>query len=200
MANGEWREKTLYIDPKENGGLRPVLIGLECNATKQEGVETAMATIPQRELFTLKEIENLGDLDRLKLVLEYLPDEALMVRLKSDRGKGRDDWPVRAVWNSVLAGVVYQHASIESLRRELARNLQLRWLCGFDVTRPEKLVPPSSTYTRLFKKLMAMPEVIDAMFDSLVDSLRRELPGKTKNAYAHGVGHACDALYGAWAC
>jgi len=135
-----------------------------------------MATIAQRELFTWKEIENLGDLDRLKLVLEYLPDEVLMMRLESERGPGRNDWPIRAVWNSILAGVVYQHASIESLRRELSRNPQLRWLCGFDVTRPEKQVPPANTYTRLLKKLLGMPEELDAIFDQLLRDLREELP------------------------
>lgn len=135
-----------------------------------------MATIPQRELFTWKEIENLGDLERLRLVLEYLPDEKLMLHLEAERGAGRDDWPIRAVWNSLLAGIVYQHTSIESLRRELDRNPQLRWLCGFDVTRPGKQVPPANTYTRLLKKLIQNAEMIDTMFDVLVEQLRIELP------------------------
>lgn len=136
-----------------------------------------MVTIPQRELFTWKEIENLGDLERLRLVLEYLPDERLMQILECERGQGRDDWSVRAVWNSILAGVVYQHASVESLRRELSRNPQLRWLCGFDVTKPEKLVPPPSTYTRFLKKLMKHADEVEAMFEALVAQLREELPG-----------------------
>ena len=37
-----------------------------------------MAIIPQKQLFGWKEIENIGDLDRLRLVIEYLPDEKLM--------------------------------------------------------------------------------------------------------------------------
>ncbi len=135
-----------------------------------------MAFIPQRELFSWKEIDNLGDLERLRLVLDYLPDEALMQGLEAQRGKGRDDWPVRAVWNSLLAGVVYQHVSIQSLRRELSRNPQLRWLCGFDVTRPNRQVPSANTYTRLLKKLMQMPEQVDAMFDQLIRELREQLP------------------------
>lgn len=135
-----------------------------------------MATIAQRELFTWKEIENLGDLERLRLVLEYLPDEGLMQRLEKERGQGRDEWPIRAVWNSILAGVIYQHASIESLRRELSRNPQLRWLCGFSVTRTEKQVPPANTYTRLLKKLMDLPEEIEAIFDTLLRDLQEELP------------------------
>lgn len=77
-----------------------------------------MAIIPQRRLFGWEEIEQLGDLERLRLVLENLPDEELMVDLERERGRGRDDYPVRALWNSILAGIVYQHPSIESLRRE----------------------------------------------------------------------------------
>src|SRR5690554_3021532 len=90
-----------------------------------------MAIIPQKSLFLWDEIENLEDLERLRLVIEYMPDEGLMRKLEKERGKGRDDYPVRAMWNSVLAGVVFQHISVESLRRELSRNGQLRYMCGF---------------------------------------------------------------------
>ncbi|WP_035180243.1 transposase, partial [Heyndrickxia coagulans] len=91
-----------------------------------------MAIIPQMSLFTWKEIEILGDLDRLRLVLDYMPDEAFMQSLEKKRGKGRNDYPVRAMWNSILAGIVFQHESIEKLRRELSRNGQLREMCGFE--------------------------------------------------------------------
>jgi hypothetical protein len=55
-----------------------------------------------------------------------MPDEGLMRIVEEERDKGRDDYPVRAVWNSVLAGVVYEHQSVQSLRRELKRNGQVR--------------------------------------------------------------------------
>ena len=81
-----------------------------------------MAIIPQRTLFSWEEIEPLGDLERLPWVVETLPDEDLMRTLETARGRGRDDYTVRAMWNSVLAGMIFQHPSIESLRRELSRN------------------------------------------------------------------------------
>ena len=90
-----------------------------------------MAIIPQLKLFAWNEIQTLGDLERLRLVLDYMPDEELMVALERKREKGRDDYPIRAMWNSVLAGIVFQHDSVEKLRRELARNGQLREMCGF---------------------------------------------------------------------
>ena len=48
-----------------------------------------MATIPQKQLFCWQEIDALGDLERLALVVRHLPDEALMRRLESQRGTRR---------------------------------------------------------------------------------------------------------------
>jgi hypothetical protein len=76
-----------------------------------------MAIIPQKRLFGWEEIDELGDLERLRLVLEYLPDERLMEVLEKDRD--RDDYPVRAVWNSILAGIVFQHESVERVNSRL---------------------------------------------------------------------------------
>jgi len=131
-----------------------------------------MAIIPQQTLFVWSEIENLGDLERLRLVLEYMPDEELMQALEKERGKGRDDFPVRAMWNSILAGVVFQHLSIESLRRELSRNGQLRFMCGLYKGK----IPEAYVYSRFFNKLFKKEEEINEIFDELVDELEELLP------------------------
>ena len=136
-----------------------------------------MAMLPQKQLFRWEEIENLGDLERLELVLKSLPDEALMRSLESHRGRGRNDYPVRALWNSILAGIVFQHSSIESLRRELLRNGQLRWLCGFDLTQGVAAVPPAHGYSRFLKVLLGYLDLIEAIFDELVKQLCHALPG-----------------------
>ena len=39
---------------------------------------------------------------------------------------------MRAMWRALIAGVVFQHASIQSLLRELGRNPALLEICGFD--------------------------------------------------------------------
>ncbi len=108
-----------------------------------------MAIIPQAKLFEWNTVDALGDLERLQLVLEGLPDEALMQALEAERGRGRDDYPVRPVWNSLIAAVVFEHSSFASLRRELLRNGQLRQLCGFDPVLGAAAVPPAWAYTRL---------------------------------------------------
>ncbi len=56
-----------------------------------------------------------------RLGLRRLPDDTLMRRLGSERGSGRDEYPVGAAWNSLLAGVLFRHAFIESLWREVLR-------------------------------------------------------------------------------
>jgi hypothetical protein len=135
-----------------------------------------MAIIPRRSLFSWKNVESKSDLDRLRLVLEVLPDEALMVRLEGQRGKGRDDYPVRAIWNSLLAGIVFQHQSVESLRRELSRNGELRDLCGLDPLGGSETVPSSDAYSRFLKNLIREQRLIDEMFDSLIPQLRELIP------------------------
>ena len=135
-----------------------------------------MAIIPQQRLFGWREIDELGDLERLVLVLEYLPDEKLMQRLERERGRGRNDYPVRTVWNSILAGIVFQHTSVESLRRELRRNGQLRELCGFDPARGEDAVPPSYVYSRFLVKLMQHADEVEKIFTRLVEEISILLP------------------------
>ena len=110
------------------------------------------------------------------MLLKYLPDEKLMKALEARRKRGRDDYPVRAVWNSILAGIVYQHQSIESLRRELMRNAQLRQLCGFDLFKGMAAIPSSNAYTNFLKLLLKQSDLIDDMFNDLVEKLRELLP------------------------
>lgn len=136
-----------------------------------------MAIIPQKQLFSWKEIDNLADLQRFFLLIKYLPDEELMRKLELRRSKGRNDYPVRAMWNSILAGIVYQHGSIESLRRELSRNAQLRQLCGFDLFKGIDAVASSNAYTNFLKLLTRESDCVDAMFYNQVKKLSKLLPG-----------------------
>jgi hypothetical protein len=135
-----------------------------------------MAIIHQPGLFSWDQVDAASDMDRLRRVLEALPDEALMVALEAQRKGKRDDYPLRAVWNSLVAGIVFQHDGTQSLRRELMRNAELRQVCGFDPLKGMKAVPPPWVYTRLFHKLIAHQADVDAMFDTLVEKLRSLLP------------------------
>ena len=135
-----------------------------------------MATISEPFLFRWDSVDQLGDLERLKLVLDALPDEPLMQLLETGRGRGRNDYPVRPMWNSLIAGFVFQHPSIAALRRELLRNGQLRDLCGFDPFAGAAAVPSESAYTRFQHQVRKHQGQVDEIFHRALDELRIELP------------------------
>jgi hypothetical protein len=99
--------------------------------------------------------------------METLPDEALMCKLEQERGNGRDDFPVRAMWNLVIAGVIFEHNSMASLLRELNRNKQLVHLCGFGFGK----LPEAHNMSRFIALLIAHEADVEEMFTGLSDCL-----------------------------
>ena len=81
--------------------------------------------------------------------MEELPDQKIVRELIDQRKKKRDDYPIEPVWNSLIAGIVFGHSSVEELRRELCRNGELRQVCGFDPLMKDRAVPPASVYSRV---------------------------------------------------
>ena len=133
------------------------------------------------------QIEILGDLERFLLALLGMDDEALMLRLEERRGKGRNDYPIRVMWNLVIAMKVFGHRTVESFRRELKRNSQLRKICGLDDFANKKhLVPPPRVFTKFLKMLAMEQDSIDGMFDRMVLELAGKLPEFGKDAAGDG--------------
>lgn len=140
-----------------------------------------MATRIQKSLFQWSDVETYGDINRFQLVRNYLPDESLMQALEKRRGRGRNEYNVRAMWNAIIAGIVYQHASIESLRRELGRNPALAEECGFEAMKP---IPKSWNFSRLLQSILeieAKEGLLGKMFQDLRDSLMELLPDYGKH-------------------
>ncbi len=81
--------------------------------------------------FSWDEVDKLSDLRRLRLVLDSMPDTDIIKALGEMRANGRNEYPVAAMWKALIAGIVFQHPSIESLIRELNRNSSLLCVCGF---------------------------------------------------------------------
>jgi len=143
-----------------------------------------MAIIPQISLFDFhyNEIEILGDLERFQLALAGIKDEQLMRLLEKMRGKGRDDYPVRVMWNLLIAQKVFGHSGTESLRRELMRNSQLRKICGlndydYETGKRKHLVPPPRVFTGFLKMLAKVQDEVDKIFEGQVSELFGLLPG-----------------------
>jgi hypothetical protein len=165
-----------------------------------------MAAIINPSLFSWKNVEARSDLDRFYLVRDNLPDEDIIRELEDLRGNGRDDFPIRAMWNGLIGGVVFQHESVESLIRELSRNPALLEACGFDVLprqkkavaelkRSEKTgkmevvyskvepayynVPSSWNFSRFLKNVIDLEEskgLVSGMIEKLREQLMEELP------------------------
>ncbi len=161
-----------------------------------------MATT-QSILFSWDNVEALPDLQRLELVFRYLPDQDIIAALQQMRGHGRNDFPVATMWRALLAGVVFQHESIESLLRELRRNPALLTLCEFDpvplqsppkkvlehvdgvlrvnfVSQPQRsTIPDSHNFSRFLKRVVKMEQkqgLIAAMIPTLREQLMAVLP------------------------
>ena len=136
-----------------------------------------MAIIAQSRM-KLEGLEEKDDLHRLKLVLDNLNDEPLMQYLEKRRGKGRNDYPVRIIWNCLLAMAVFGRRVICDFIREMKRNSNLREAVGLDANKELKTIPHPYVFSR-FIKLLKTPEadqIIKKMFSGLVNELGELLP------------------------
>lgn len=138
-----------------------------------------MKIIPQISIFDYTEIEILGDLERCKLLIENVPDEDIIKNLKKIRGKGRNDYPVEAVWNAILIMPLLECSTVEQLRRELSRNRDLRRLCGFNdmdyYFGKCKLVPPPKAFSNVMKNLKKIEPKLKECFNKLREFMYENL-------------------------
>jgi hypothetical protein len=135
-----------------------------------------MGIIAQQNLFSWEIVETSPEILRLRRVLAALPDEKLIETLVAERKKRRDDYPLEAVWNALIAGVVFGHGNVSALIRELKRNAELRQVCGFDPLKGDAAVPPPWIFSRLLAKLVRHADLIEAMFARLRERLAELLP------------------------
>ncbi len=73
-----------------------------------------MNNISQISIFDYREIENLGDLERLKIFFENIEDNELREALEVERKNGRNDYPVRTMLNLIYAMKILGHRSVQS--------------------------------------------------------------------------------------
>jgi len=176
----------LKLPPTKKGGGKKRAFLWQLPHVKRSQNNT-MAIIQQKQIFVWSDIEDIGDLERFQLVLEAIPDEELMRKLEEQRGaSGINKYPVRAVWNSLIAGVIFEHNSIESLRRELKRNPLLRQLCGFNVFVGTEAVPSAGCYSRFLSKLSGYEKDINKIFQSLLSICFKNLEGFGKTLAIDG--------------
>ena len=157
-----------------------------------------MAIIPQREMDFWKKIERKDDLHRFKYVLDSLDDEPLMQYLEKKRGKGRNEYPVRVLWNCMLAMVVFGSRSISDFIREMTRNPTLCEVVGCDMYKQMEAIPHHYVFSRFFNLLKKeeVEQQIKEIFDGLVEELRRLLPdfGKVLAVDSKGISSFAESI------
>ena len=148
--------------------------------------------------FSWEQVDRISDLNRLCLVLDALPDGDIIRALGAMRKNGRNEYPVAAMWKALIAGIVFQHESIESLIRELNRNSSLLALCGVcPVPRqgrrryailpggggagvtvinspPRSPAPRSSNFSRFLSNVVKL-EKRHGLISKMIESMREEL-------------------------
>ena len=122
-------------------------------------------------------LEEAPDLDRLRLVLERLPDEGLMRLLESRRWGRPDGASVRVKWNCLLAQRVLGHRRMSELLRELRRNPTLRRVVGIGPGQGVRGVPDKDQMSRFWHKVVkSHAAAVEALLVGAQAKLAEELP------------------------
>lgn len=123
-----------------------------------------------KPLFAWDALEDSPTLQSLRLLLEAVPDHALLDSLRTARGKGRDDYPVEVLWGTLLLAVALRHVSTDACLEELKRNPALRLLIGID---GETAVPGPDNMSRFLATLGEEPHLthLRTVFDTMVQRL-----------------------------
>jgi hypothetical protein len=125
-----------------------------------------------KPLFAWDALEDSPSLKSLRLLLEAIPDHALLDSLRTARGKGRDDYPVEVLWGTLLLAIALRHVSLDACLEELKRNPALRLLIGLEA---EDDVPKADNMSRFLATLGEEPHLthLRAIFDAMAQCLGR---------------------------
>jgi hypothetical protein len=136
----------------------------------QPPAPTMMIVHSAKPLFAWDELEDSPSLRTIRDLLAALPDARLLNSLREARGKGRDDYPVSALWGALVLRVALRHPTTEAVLGELRRNDALRRLIGID---SEAAVPKAWNMSRFEEVLGREPHrsLLRAVFDDLIARL-----------------------------
>jgi hypothetical protein len=123
-----------------------------------------------KPLFAWDALEDSPSLQSLRVLLEAIPDHALLDSLRTARGKGRDDYPVEVLWGTLLLAIALRHVSTDACLEDLKRNPALRLLIGIEA---EDNVPDADNMSRFLARLGEEPHLshLRAVFDVMARRL-----------------------------
>lgn len=111
-------------------------------------------------------------------------DSELVRALQSERGHGRDDHPVAALWNLLSVALYLRRVKFSELLGELSRNAALARLLGFREIGPNQYdLPSDSALSRFHTKLKSdgYLKLVEDVFKGTVAALAAENPEFGKN-------------------
>ena len=140
-------------------------------------------------LFAWEALEDSPSLQTVRDFLARVPDARLLDALRRSRGRGRDDYPVEALWGVVLLTVLLRHPTFDACLGDLRRNAALRRLIGLE---READVPRKWNVSRFLKVLGAEPhlELLRETFDAMIRTLGEVVP----DLGAHTAGDSSALL------
>ena len=133
-------------------------------------------TIPDTApLFAWGYMEDSASLQTIKALLETIPDEPLLRALREHRGRGRNEYPVEALWGVVVLTIALRHNGFEACLAELRRNAGLRLLIG---VRTAAEVPKPWNVSRFLKTLGSrrLLDLSQEAFGAMVQRLGGAVP------------------------
>ncbi len=150
-------------------------------------------------LFAWNRLDDSPDLRAVKAFFAALPDGRLLEALSRHRGKGRNTYPIRALWFCALLQPLLRHTTMEQTLGELRRNADLRRLGGMEHA---EAVPRAWNMSRFLRVLGQEPyrtlleEVFNRMAQRLagaVPSLGRQTAGDATHLSARRARGAINA-------
>jgi IS5 family transposase len=123
-----------------------------------------------KPLFAWDALEDSPSLQSLRLLLEAIPDQALLESLRTARGKGRDDYPVEVLWGTLVLAIALRHVSSDACLEDLRRNPALRLRIGIE---SEDAVPDADNLSRFVARLgeESHLSLLRAVFDAMAKRL-----------------------------
>ncbi len=123
-----------------------------------------------KPLFAWDCLDDSPSLATVRGLLAAIPDGELLAALRIARGKGRNDYPVSALWGTFVLRIILRHVHMDGCLAELKRNEGLRRLIG---VHSEEAVPKGWNMSRFEEVLGQEPHrtLLKAIFNQMVHSL-----------------------------
>lgn len=126
-------------------------------------------------LFAWNRLDDSPDLKTIRDFFEILPDGPLLEALRANRGRGRNDCPIRRLWFCVVLQRLLRHPTMRLTLEELRRNPDLRRLGEMEHADD---VPKPWNISRFLSVLGQEPfrTLLQEIFDRLVQRLGVAVP------------------------